>query len=173
MSQTNPPNQTLYVQNLNDKIRKPDLRLSLYTLFGTYGVVLDVVALKTGKARGQAFIAFRDVASATQAMRALDGFNIFGKEMRISYAKTKSHKIAKLDGTFRMPGTAGATADVEAAGKPFVALPGTAPTPPAGAPGAAPAAASPAAEAVTGQKRQREEDSEEEEAEMEMEDDDD
>jgi RNA recognition motif-containing protein len=91
MSQTNPPNQTLYVQNLNDKIRKPDLRLSLYTLFGTYGVVLDVVALKTSKARGQAFIAFRDVASATQAMRALDGFNFFGKEMvRISRCRPQS-----------------------------------------------------------------------------------
>jgi U2 small nuclear ribonucleoprotein B'' len=89
MSQTNPPNQTLYVQNLNDKIRKPDLRLSLYTLFGTYGVVLDVVALKTRKERGQAFIAFRDVASATQAMRALDGFNFFGKDMvRISLCGT-------------------------------------------------------------------------------------
>lgn len=75
------PNQTLYLTNLNDKIRKPDLRLSLYMLFSTYGVVLDVVALKTMKHRGQAHIAFRDVASATQAMRALEGMNIFGKEM--------------------------------------------------------------------------------------------
>lgn len=75
------PNQTLYLTNLNDKIRKPDLRVSLYMLFSTYGVVLDVVALKTMKHRGQAHIAFRDVTSATQAMRALDGMNIFGKEM--------------------------------------------------------------------------------------------
>jgi RNA recognition motif-containing protein len=75
------PNQTLYISNLNDKLRKPDLRLSLYTLFSTYGVVLDVVALKTMKHRGQAFVAFRDVTSATQAMRAMDGVNIFGKEM--------------------------------------------------------------------------------------------
>lgn len=75
------PNQTLYISNLNDKLRKPDLRLSLYTLFSTYGVVLDVVALKTMKHRGQAFVAFKDVTSATQAMRAMDGFNIFGKEM--------------------------------------------------------------------------------------------
>ena len=81
MSQTNPPNQTLYVRNLNDKINKQDLRLSLYTLFTTYGVVIDVVASKTPKNRGQAFIAFRDVPSATQAMRALEGFNIFGREM--------------------------------------------------------------------------------------------
>jgi len=81
MSQPNPPNQTLYVRNLNDKINKQDLRLSLYILFTTYGVVIDVVASKTPKYRGQAFITFRDVPSATQAMRALEGFNIFGREM--------------------------------------------------------------------------------------------
>ncbi|KAF8544688.1 hypothetical protein BDD12DRAFT_723058 [Trichophaea hybrida] len=151
-----PPNQTLYVQNLNDKIRKPDLRISLYTLFSTYGVVLDVVALKTMKHRGQAHIAFRDVASATQAMRALDGMNIFGKDMKISYAKGKSHKIAKLDGTFRMPNVGGPVDDAAAGGaKPFVPLPGTLAAPPP----AAAAAASPAAEAQAGQKRQREEES--------------
>lgn len=76
-----PPNQTLYLQNLNDKIRKPDLRTELYTLFSTYGVVLDVNALKTMKGRGQAHITFRDVSAATQAMRALQGFEFFGKEM--------------------------------------------------------------------------------------------
>lgn len=77
-----PPNQTLYVSNLPDtKIRKPDLRLALYTLFSTYGVVLDVVALLTMKHRGQAHIVFRDVASATTAMRELQGFRFLGKDM--------------------------------------------------------------------------------------------
>lgn len=79
--QTYPACQTLYIQNLNDKIRKEDLRISLYTLFSTYGCVLDVNALKTMKGRGQAHIAFRDVISATQAMRALHGANIYGKDM--------------------------------------------------------------------------------------------
>lgn len=79
--QTYPASQTLYIQNLNDKIRKEDLRISLYTLFSTYGCVLDVNALKTMKCRGQAHIAFRDIISATQAMRALHGVNIYGKDM--------------------------------------------------------------------------------------------
>ena len=74
-------NQTLYVTNLNDKINKQDLRMALYTLFTTYGTVLDVVALKTMKMRGQAHIVFRDVNSAGAAMRALQGFNLLGKEM--------------------------------------------------------------------------------------------
>jgi U2 small nuclear ribonucleoprotein B'' len=89
-----PPNQTLYVSNLNDKIRKPDLRLSLYTLFSTYGIVLDVVALKTPKHRGQAHIAFRDIPSATQAMRALQGMNVFGKDMVFSF--TSSQQITQM-----------------------------------------------------------------------------
>jgi RNA recognition motif-containing protein len=76
-----PPNQTLYITNLNDKIRKADLRASLYTLFSTYGVVLDVVALKTMRGRGQAHVAFRDIASATGSMRALQGFEVLGKAM--------------------------------------------------------------------------------------------
>ncbi|KAI4262878.1 MAG: hypothetical protein L6R42_001951 [Xanthoria sp. 1 TBL-2021] len=97
------PNQTLYLKNLSDKLQKNDLRLSLYTLFSTYGPVLDVVALKTKGMRGQAHIVFRDVQASTQAMRALQGFDFFGKEMIIQYGKGKSHAVAKLDGTYRMP----------------------------------------------------------------------
>ena len=76
-----PANQTLYVTNLNDKINKQELRIALYAIFTTYGTVLDVVALKTMKMRGQAHIVFRDVNSAGAAMRALQGFNFLGKEM--------------------------------------------------------------------------------------------
>lgn len=75
------PNQTLYISNLNDKIHKPDLKIALYTLFSTYGIVLDVVALKTMKMRGQAHVTFRDIASASTAMRSCQGMNMFGREM--------------------------------------------------------------------------------------------
>lgn len=50
-------------------------------LFSTYGSVLDVVALKTMKMRGQAHIVFRDVQSATQAMRALEGQTFLGRQL--------------------------------------------------------------------------------------------
>jgi RNA recognition motif-containing protein len=73
----------LYIQNLSDKLRKDDLKRNLYMLFATYGVVLDVVALKTTKMRGQAHVVFRDVDTSTQALRALDGFEFFGKKMVI------------------------------------------------------------------------------------------
>ncbi|KAG6132102.1 hypothetical protein E4U35_002279 [Claviceps purpurea] len=103
------PNQTLYVTNLpSSKIQKADLRTALYMLFSTYGPVLDVVALKTMNMRGQAHIVFRDVQTATQAMRSLDGQEMLGRKLKIQYAKSKSHFVAKLDGTFKMPNSSGA-----------------------------------------------------------------
>lgn len=79
---SNPPNQTLYVTNLpSAKIQKDDLHTALYMLFSTYGPVLDVVALKTMKMRGQAHIVYRDIQTATQAMRSLDGMEFLGRKM--------------------------------------------------------------------------------------------
>ena len=78
----------LYITNLpSSKIQKSDLRISLYTLFSTYGAVLDVVALRTMKMRGQAHVVYRDVQTATQAMRALQGFDFFGREMVSLFVK--------------------------------------------------------------------------------------
>jgi U2 small nuclear ribonucleoprotein B'' len=50
-------------------------------LFSTYGPVLDVVALRTMKMRGQAHITFRDIQTASQAMRSLEGCEFFGYEL--------------------------------------------------------------------------------------------
>jgi U2 small nuclear ribonucleoprotein B'' len=84
------PNQTLYASNLNEKIKKEDLKRYLYGLFNQYGRVVDIVALKTMSARGQAFILFTDVESSTIAMNALQGCLFFGKPLRIQYARTTS-----------------------------------------------------------------------------------
>lgn len=79
---TFPPNQTLYITNLpSSKIQKSDLRVALYALFSTYGPVLDIVTLRTMKMRGQAHIVFRDIETATQAMRSTQGMEFFGKEI--------------------------------------------------------------------------------------------
>lgn len=80
--QSIPPNQTLYVRGIpSAHVKKDDLRTALYMLFSTYGPVLDVVALRTSKMRGQAHIVYRDIQTATQAMRALDGFDFLGQQM--------------------------------------------------------------------------------------------
>ncbi|TIC04367.1 hypothetical protein E3Q17_00388 [Wallemia mellicola] len=67
------PNTTLYLRNLPDKINKQELRSQLYFRFQSYGRILDVVALKTDKLRGQAWIVFDVLSSATSAMRAENG----------------------------------------------------------------------------------------------------
>ena len=79
--QNNPPNQTLYITNLPDKVKKQVLRRHLYLSLTPYGEVLDVVALKTPKMRGQAHVAFRDIQTSTQAMRQLQGTKFLGKEL--------------------------------------------------------------------------------------------
>ncbi|KAL9625948.1 MAG: hypothetical protein Q9164_007978, partial [Protoblastenia rupestris] len=79
--QSTPPNQTLFIINLDNNLNKDDLRRGLYMLFSTHGPVLDVVALKRGKSRGTAHVVFRDINTSSQAMRSLQGFEFFGKEL--------------------------------------------------------------------------------------------
>ncbi|CAI5953847.1 unnamed protein product [Closterium sp. NIES-64] len=95
-----PPNQTIYLNNLNEKIKKEELKKSLYAVFSQFGKILDIVALKTLRLRGQAWVVFEDVTAATNALRQMQGFPFYDKPMRISYAKTKSDVVAKSDGTF-------------------------------------------------------------------------
>jgi RNA recognition motif-containing protein len=75
------PNTTLYINNLNDKVNKEEIRSQLYALFTTYGKLIDVVATKTPKMRGQAFLVFTDLTSATAALRACDGMVFYDKPM--------------------------------------------------------------------------------------------
>uniref|UniRef100_A0AAY5JZF9 RRM domain-containing protein n=1 Tax=Esox lucius TaxID=8010 RepID=A0AAY5JZF9_ESOLU len=94
------PNHTIYINNVNDKIKKDELKRSLYALFSQFGQVVDIVAMKTMKMRGQAFVVFKELASATNALRQLQGFPFYNKPMRIQYAKTDSEVISKVKGTF-------------------------------------------------------------------------
>lgn len=75
----NAPNQTLYINNLNEKVKKEgrylsrythsfsihrvlylaELKKSLYAIFSQFGPILDIVAMKTLKTRGQAFVVFQ------------------------------------------------------------------------------------------------------------------
>jgi U2 small nuclear ribonucleoprotein B'' len=51
------------------------------------------------KAKGQAFIVFEDVESATKAIDDVQGFELFGKEMKIAYARSRSDASVKREGT--------------------------------------------------------------------------
>ncbi|XP_015868537.1 U1 small nuclear ribonucleoprotein A [Ziziphus jujuba] len=94
------PNMTIYINNLNEKIKLEELKKSLHAVFSQFGKILEVLAFKTLKHKGQAWVVFEDVSSASNALRQMQGFPFYDKPMRIQYAKTKSDIIAKADGTF-------------------------------------------------------------------------
>ncbi|CAG9861652.1 unnamed protein product [Phyllotreta striolata] len=95
------PNNTIYINNLNEKVKKEELKKSLYAIFSQFGQILDIIALKTLKMRGQAFVIFKEIQSSTNALRSMQGFPFYDKPMRIQYAKQDSDVISKLKGTFQ------------------------------------------------------------------------
>ena len=118
------PCETLYVSNLNEKIKKSPLRKALLEAFSQFGKVVEIVAIRGDKLRGQAWVSFDSIESATNAMAKFQGHPFFDKPMRITYAKSKSDSVSKKDGTFKPrekrkreePATADASASVAADG---------------------------------------------------------
>jgi len=94
------PNHTIYINNLNEKVKKEELKKSLYAIFSQFGAIVDIVALKTLRMRGQAWVIFKEINSASNALRSMQGFPFYDKPMRINYAKSDSDVIAKMKGTF-------------------------------------------------------------------------
>ena len=62
--------------------------------------ILEIVTLRKEGLRGQAWVIFEHVAASTAAIQAEQGFTFFGKDLKIDYAREKSDRVAKLDGTF-------------------------------------------------------------------------
>ncbi|CAL3962637.1 unnamed protein product [Diplocarpon coronariae] len=90
-----PPNATVYVRNLEERIKLPTISSSLKELFSEYGTVLDIVAKGNLRAKGQAFVVFDNVASAQQCIEEVQGFELFGKPMQLAFAKTRSDAFVK------------------------------------------------------------------------------
>ncbi|KAI4235680.1 MAG: hypothetical protein LQ349_002988 [Xanthoria aureola] len=95
---TQPPNSTVYVKNLQERIKIDDLKEALTEIFSEYGTVIDLVAKKNLKARGQAFVVFEDVESAERAIKEVQGFELFEKPMLLDYAKTRSDATVQKEG---------------------------------------------------------------------------
>ncbi|KAJ0393869.1 hypothetical protein ATCC90586_004881 [Pythium insidiosum] len=95
------PNHTLYIQNLNDKIKMDRMKTSLYAAFSQHGKILEIVMSAARRLRGQAWVTFDDIPSASAAMRAMNGFLMFEKPLVIHFAKEKADVIARREGTFQ------------------------------------------------------------------------
>lgn len=91
----NGPVTTVYAQNLEERIKIPDLTEALTEIFSEYGEIIDVIAKKNLKAKGQAFIVFENADSAAKAIEEVQGFELFGKPMRLDFARTRSDVTVK------------------------------------------------------------------------------
>ncbi|RSH90769.1 hypothetical protein EHS25_009944 [Saitozyma podzolica] len=91
--------ETLYIQNLNEKVRIPVLQETLSLLFKPYRPVGPVVAHHNVRMRGQAFVSFNDKETADRARRDVNEFPLYGKAMQVSFARSRADSVVKkLDG---------------------------------------------------------------------------
>jgi RNA recognition motif-containing protein len=89
---------SVYVRNLDERIQLEELTEALREIFGEFGNIIDIVAKQSLKRKGQAFIVYDDVESATRAIEEIQGFELFDKPMTLEYARTKSDATVKLEG---------------------------------------------------------------------------
>ncbi|CED84554.1 rna-binding domain-containing protein [Phaffia rhodozyma] len=90
--------ETLYIHNLNEKVKLPVMKQCLGYLFKMYAPVLDIVAHTNVRMRGQAFVSFENKEIAAKALKEVKGFPLYGKPMQIEFARTKSDAVVrKLD----------------------------------------------------------------------------
>ncbi|KAG0164423.1 hypothetical protein DFQ28_010305 [Apophysomyces sp. BC1034] len=94
------PSRTVYVSNLNEKVKLQVLKNTLRNLFKQYGEVLDVVAHGNIRMRGQAFVAYPDEECAAKAIKELQHFVLYTKPMVLQYARDRSDVHAKIDGEY-------------------------------------------------------------------------
>ncbi|KAM0691720.1 hypothetical protein Q7P36_007919 [Cladosporium allicinum] len=91
------PNATVYVRNLDETVKIPALIEALHGLFDEFGTIVDIVAKKSLKRKGQAFIIYDNVDSAQNAIDDLQGFDLFGRQMNLDFAKSRSDATVKRE----------------------------------------------------------------------------
>lgn len=58
-----------------------ELKKSLFAIFLQFGSILDILVAKNLKMKGQAFVIFKEVNSASNALRSMQGFPFYDKPM--------------------------------------------------------------------------------------------
>lgn len=85
------------MQNLEERVKLEQLIEALRTIFSGFGNIVDIVAKKNVKAKGQAFVVFETPESAQQAIDEVQGFELFDKPMRLAMARSRSDKTIALN----------------------------------------------------------------------------
>ncbi|KAF2019948.1 U2 small nuclear ribonucleo protein B [Aaosphaeria arxii CBS 175.79] len=84
------PIETIYVNNLEERVKVETLKEALRAIFSHYGTIVDIIAKTSVKRKGQAFIVFDSQKSALEAVEEMTGFELYGKSMKVQMAKTHS-----------------------------------------------------------------------------------
>ncbi|THH08348.1 hypothetical protein EW145_g2764 [Phellinidium pouzarii] len=87
--------ETLYIQNLNERIKVDVMKQTLRALFENYGAVLDVVAHSNLRMRGQAFVSFETADAAKKAKHEVNRFPLYSKPLQVSFARSRSDAVVK------------------------------------------------------------------------------
>lgn len=88
--------KNLFVGNLNFQTTEADLT-ALFKPFGQVGRVHIVTDRETGRARGFAFVEMPNDAEAAQAIAALDGKDLGGRNLKINEARPKGDRPPRRD----------------------------------------------------------------------------
>lgn len=92
--------ETVYVRNLNERVKLEPLKKALFVAFSQFGEVIDVVARRSVQMRGQAFVVFADPEAARRAANDMGDFPLFDKPMQVALARVRSDVRTKADGTY-------------------------------------------------------------------------
>ncbi|KAI0874142.1 RNA recognition domain-containing protein [Hypoxylon argillaceum] len=95
---SSPPIATVYVRNLEERVKPEALKEALTAVFSEYGNIIDIIALTNLKAKGQAFVVFDKPESALQAIEEIQGFELFDKPMQVALARTRSDATVSRTG---------------------------------------------------------------------------
>lgn len=64
-------------------------------MFQYYGPILDIIAKSSLKRKGQAFIVFDSDKATLEAVEEMNGFEMYGRAMRVRRATTHSDETVK------------------------------------------------------------------------------
>ena len=82
-------NETLYVNNLNDRVSESKLKGELSSLVTKFGKC-DVIVMSSLKRRGQAWIVYQSINESKHALESLRDVELHGKKLCIAFSRNLS-----------------------------------------------------------------------------------
>lgn len=86
---------TLYLSNLNTKIKPHRMKENLYVLFASFADVLEINYPRKNF-RGQGWIVVTSPDDASECLSKLEGFDFFDQPLHVRYARKDSNIISSL-----------------------------------------------------------------------------